>query len=132
MKVFLDTNIFLDLLFARKNMESAKAILNLIEGDVIKAVIADITLINIDYIAKKQKINLKTFLDSINQVIKVVGADNSDIATALKIEHKDFEDCVQIALAKKEACQMVITNDKSFPITQMVSISSSAFVEQFI
>ncbi len=50
----LDTNIFLDLILKRDDYNSALIILNAIEKRVFEGVIADITVLNIDYIAKKQ------------------------------------------------------------------------------
>jgi predicted nucleic acid-binding protein len=54
MKIFVDTNIFLDLILKRDSFDKALLIFNAIEKRVFQGIIADITLLNIDYIAKKQ------------------------------------------------------------------------------
>lgn len=54
MKLFLDTNIFMDMLFERDNGIYAKQIIQLIQDKTHEGYVADITLLNIDYVAKKQ------------------------------------------------------------------------------
>ena len=50
MKLFLDTNIFMDMLFERENCISAKQIIQLIQDGIHDGYVADITLLNIDYV----------------------------------------------------------------------------------
>ena len=45
MKIFIDTNIFLDLILKRENYNKALIILNAIEKRVFQGVIADITVL---------------------------------------------------------------------------------------
>lgn len=61
MKVFIDTNIFLDLVLKRTYYEEALVILNAIEKEVFECALADISILNIDYIAKKQLKTLESF-----------------------------------------------------------------------
>ena len=49
MKIFLDTNILLDLLLDREGSHDALIILNSIDIGLFEGFISDITLINIDY-----------------------------------------------------------------------------------
>lgn len=59
MKIFIDTNIFLDLILKRKNFHDALLIFNAIEKKLFSGVVLDIAILNIDYIAKKQVKNIK-------------------------------------------------------------------------
>jgi len=85
MKVFIDTNIFLDLILKREYYKEALIIFNAISKDIFKGVILDITVLNIDYISKKQIKNIKDFLIEINRVFEIVGGINILIDKALKI-----------------------------------------------
>jgi len=95
LKIFIDTNIFLDVILNRKD-------------------VADITLLNIDYIASKQTKNLRDFLEIINQSFTVVGVNNKMFDMALKIDNNDLEDAVQYVYAYTEQCSVIVSNDKKF------------------
>ena len=89
MKVFIDTNIFLDLILKRKNYKEALIIFNAIEQELFIGVILDITILNIDYIAKKQVKDIREFLSLVNKTFLVIGANNKNIESALKLEKVD-------------------------------------------
>jgi len=132
MKIFIDTNIFLDLLLDREYSNEAKSVFLSIQEGLFEAVTADISLLNIDYIAEKQTENIRYFIDYINQIVVVVGADNNDIGQALHIDNKYFEDNLQLVLAKRSNCDLIITNDLRFPKGGIKIISSTSFVEQYL
>ncbi|MCK4711170.1 MAG: PIN domain-containing protein [Gammaproteobacteria bacterium] len=131
MKLFLDTNIFLDLLFKRTGSEQAERIFQLIQNQLYNGFVADITLLNIDYIAQKQSRNVRQFLYFIEQNFVVLGAENRDILTALELDNDDLEDNVQFVLAKKSSCNLIISNDNSFLQVDIPVVNSSDFVEKY-
>ncbi|WP_277640139.1 type II toxin-antitoxin system VapC family toxin [Wolinella succinogenes] len=132
MKLFLDTNIFLDLILKRENFDKALLIFNAIEARLFSGVILDITILNIDYIANKQVKDIKGFLRVVNKYFEVVGVSNEMIEEALKIDHKDLEDTLQYLSAKNSKCEIVITNDKNFLVKDIETISSSDFVQRYL
>ena len=132
MKVFLDTNILLDLLLQREKCEEVMILLNSIERGVHEGVILDITLVNIDYIAGKQKVDVKEFLKLIVQNCKIVGANNELSMEALALDNNDFEDSLQYVCAKHERCEQIITHDKGFYLGDIDIVSSSEFVDGFL
>jgi len=131
-KVFLDTNIFLDLLLQREKFEEALIIFNSIERGLNEGVVLDITLVNVDYIAKKQKVDAKEFLKLIVQNCKVVGLNNELSMEALELDNKDFEDSLQYVSAKHEICEQIVTNDKGFYVGDLTVVSSVDFVDGFL
>ncbi len=131
MRIFVDTNIFLDIVFRREEVSAAKRIFTLIESGLFSAYVADITLINIAYIASKQNVDVKSFLHYITRRFTVLGADNSVFEEALQLDNHDFEDNVQLILALKAQCQIIITNDKTFIKEKTDVISSMKFVENY-
>ncbi len=132
MKLFIDTNIFLDLILKRENFNDALLIFNAIEKKLFDAIILDITILNIDYIAKKQVKNIKEFIKLVNSNFSVTGVSNEMIAKALEIENSDFEDTLQYLAAKSTNCKCIVTNDKSFYKADIQTLSSSQFIEKYL
>ncbi len=131
MKIFLDTNVFLDFALDRGYADEAEHILNLIESGQFSAYVADITLVNIAYVARKQKESNKRLLHFITKHFTVVGAENREFEQALAASNKDLEDNLQVVLAEKAMCQIIITNDQTFPREKIDVISSVEFVKHY-
>ena len=132
MKLFLDTNVFLDLILKREHFDKALLIFNAIETRLFSGVILDITILNIDYIANKQVKDVREFLKLVNKHFEVVGASNEMIEQALMIDNKDVEDNLQYLSAKNSNCEIVITNDKNFYTNDIKTVSSSEFVQRYL
>lgn len=114
MKIFIDTNIFLDLILKRPNYQEALIILNSVEKGIFEGAILDITMLNIDYIAKKQVQDVKSFLNIVNSLFQVIGLDNHTIKEALEMSQNDLEDTLQYLACIKSKCSLIITNDTNF------------------
>lgn len=132
MKLFLDTNIFLDLILKREQFDKSLLIFNAIESRLFSGVILDITILNIYYIANKQVKDVKDFLELVNTHFEVVGASNETIEQALKIDNQDLEDNLQYLSAKNSKCEIIITNDKTFYTKEIETVSSSEFVQRYL
>jgi predicted nucleic acid-binding protein len=132
MKIFIDTNIFLDVILKREYYKEGLLILNNCSDKLFKGVISDITILNIDYIARKQIKDLRKFLKVINANFFVIGADNNMFSAALEIKNIDLEDNIQYCSAQDNDCEMIITNDRTFYEQDLKVISSSDFVKEFI
>lgn len=132
MTIFVDTNIFLDLILRRKNFDKALLIFNAIEKRIFKGVILDITILNIDYISNKQIRDVKEFLKLININFEIIGASNQMMEKALKIENKDLEDNLQYVAAIESNCEFIVTNDKSFYSKDITLLSSEEFCELYL
>lgn len=132
MKLLIDTNIFLDLILKRENYKEALLILNAIEKKLFDASILDITILNIDYIAKKQVRNTNALLSAINQLFTVLGASNISIEKALNIDNNDLEDNLQYICAKEAECEIIITNDKNFYSNSIEKMTSMEFVNKHL
>ncbi|MFA5233460.1 MAG: PIN domain-containing protein [Sulfurimonas sp.] len=132
MKIFIDTNIFLDLILKRESFHDALLLFNAVEKNLFLGVILDITVLNIDYIAKKQVKDIKEFIRLLNANFSVVGVSNEMIFEALEIENGDFEDTLQYLSAKSFDCECIVTNDKSFYVADIEALSSSEFVKKYL
>ena len=133
MKIFIDTNIFLDLILKREFYKESLIIFNAIEKDIFEGIILDITLLNIDYIAKKQIKDIQEFLLLVNSLFKIYGADNSMIKKALEINNPDLEDNLQYVCAEKLDCACIISNDKKFySMGRIPILTSEKFIHKYI
>ncbi len=132
MKIFIDINIFLDLILKREHFHDALLIFNAIEKKLFQGIVLDITILNIDYVAKKQVQNIKEFIKLINASFSVVGVSNEMISKALEIENNDLEDILQYLSAKDFDSDCIITNDKSFYKADIETLSSSEFVKRYL
>ncbi len=132
MKIFLDTNIFLDLLLKREFYKEALEILDGVDNGQWRGYVLDITVLNINYVAKKQMKNIREFIQLLADTFTIVGADNAIIEEALALENSDFEDSVQYIVAKNLACDVIVTNDKDFVQNSEIEVlSSKQFLEKY-
>jgi len=132
MRVFIDTNIFLDLILKRTFYKEAMLLFNAIEQKIFRGYILDITILNIDYIAKKQITDIREFLDIINQTCVITGASNSMIRDALAIDNSNLEDNLQYLMAKESRCEIIITNNKNFYSKDIEILSSLEFLDRYL
>jgi len=131
MQLFLDTNICLDLLLQREFKDEALIILNSIDEGLLEGFLLDITLVNIDYVSRKQGRDATQFLQHLNRTCHIVGINNHDVEKALSLKHNDFEDALQYIAAQKHRCNIIVSNDKAFYKGDIELISSQKFVEKF-
>ncbi|PHS34363.1 MAG: hypothetical protein COA92_00250 [Sulfurovum sp.] len=132
MKIFIDTNIFLDVILNRKDAEEATQLLNSCHQKLFDGYLADITLLNIDYIASKQTKNIRDFLHIINQVFTVVGAENEVFDLAFGLDNSDLENSVQYVCASMADCSVIVSNDKKFYRGEIEVLSSIEFMERYL
>ena len=114
MKLFLDTNVILDLIIKRKPFfEDTAKIVSLYEDQKFVLVTSSVSFVNCNYILgkniKKEKVldNLK-ILRSFCSILEV---SQSEIDISLNSNFNDFEDAVQHYTALKHNCDYIITRD---------------------
>ena len=133
MRVFVDTNIFLDLLMEREGADGARRLLNACADGSLEGVVADIMLLNIDYVARQHRADLRAFLALVTERFIVVGADNLLISEALAMPNPDLEDNVQLLCALRSDSAFLITNDRRFPRHDaIVQMGCDAFVDDYL
>lgn len=132
MKVFLDTNVLLDVLTRRKPFFDASAqIWSLAEADRIRGLVSAISYPNVYYIVRKLS-GLKaadTVIHSMRAIFTVVACDERVIHQALDSEFTDFQDAIQYhsALAAR-AAYLVTRNPHHFPTTDLPVLSPTEFL----
>ena len=115
MKVFIDTNLVLDVLAERKPFyDTSKRIWELIEKGELTGYLSASSMTDIFYILKKH-IELNRAYETVNKlmmVFSVVSVSEADIRKALNLGLKDFEDALQLVCARKIKADFLITRNK--------------------
>jgi predicted nucleic acid-binding protein len=134
LKIYVDTNIFLDSILDRDN-GIARGVLFFLEDRNFEIILNNISIINIHYFARKgletQKLQeyINTFLDEYT----IVSADENVLRSAINSGFKDFEDAVQYFCAKEKKAKLIISNDKKgFQKSDIGTISASDFYYQYV
>ena len=116
-KVFLDTNVVLDMLdSSRQDRDDAKALWKKLISDKCSIVISEDMLSTIFYIHKDKRKTLEFFKIVYKRwIVSVFGKDVIKNAIELSLEENlDLEDVLQCLCAKENGCDVLITNDKNF------------------
>ncbi len=107
-KIFLDTNIVIDIMTQRS--DSYFSIL-LLKNSSLEKHISALTVPNVAYTVKDLNNDLfRNFLRAIN--INPLDNEVIEIAFVLDQDVKDFDDSIQIASALRANCKYLITRDK--------------------
>lgn len=113
-KVFIDTDVILDVAFARDPFFSAsKIILAMAENNIIIGAISSNCVANIYYILRKAGGNsqARKFISTIVKYITVITIDHKNVLDALKSKFSDFEDALQHDSAIEHQCEYIITRN---------------------
>ena len=118
MKVFVDTNLFIDILLDRKPFSKESAMVyKLCENTMIDGYVAPITINNIYYICRKAKHIeiIKEYLAEISTFFTVADMNSESIKKANSLKISDYEDALQYAMVMQNGCEYLITrNVKDF------------------
>ncbi len=137
MKVFIDANIFIDIFNIDRKMHkySLEIYKYLIKNESIIYTSCDL-ITTIYYIDSKRDRNQALLnIQNIIKTLNIVYFSNKEIEDVCKLmlkdkEYQDLEDTLQYILAKKQNCDLIISNDKNFISKDIPLITSKEFYEQ--
>lgn len=131
-RVFVDTNIVLDLLSERKNFfEASQDLFTYALDNKIELIVSTLTFANTHYILKEQlKINkVRSSLRKFKTLVEVAPFDDKILERALEEEFKDFEDGIQYYIAIENSCDAIITrNKRDFKTSSIPVLNASEFL----
>ena len=115
MKIFLDTNLILDVLAEREPFyQDSRRIWEFVEKRDLTGYLSATTITDIFYIIKKQ-LGMKRAYDTLSKIMAVfniASVSETDIRKGLNLGFKDFEDGLQFVCAKKIKAGYLITRNK--------------------
>jgi len=131
-KVFLDTNILVDLIADRKPFSKyAIELFQLAEEDKLQVFTSSHSIAATHYLLKKylDEKSLHEVLYNLLEFLTVIPVDADIIQKGLRSHHKDFEDSIQILCASSiEKMNCIITrNGKDFKGSEIPALSPDAF-----
>ena len=136
MKLFIDTNIVLDLLQYREPwINDTLVLFQLAKENKVELIMSDLTFVNVVYIAGKNvdENTLKETLVKLKKFVKVVSIGDVCIEQALNGDFSDFEDEVQYYAAKREQADYILSRDKKgFGMSDIPVMSVKEFLNNFV
>jgi predicted nucleic acid-binding protein len=133
-KVFVDTNILIDLLADRRPFSKYAIILfSKAESKQVKLYTSSHAFATTHYLLKKyvEEKELREILHSLLDYLNIIAIDTEIIKKALKSKHKDFEDAVQmISAGSVEKLDYIVTrNLKDFKNSGIMAISPDELIK---
>ena len=139
-KIFFDANILIDISDnTRPSYKESRALLdNFMDNIEQYTFYTSCDLMTTVYYILRQKLNKEETLAQIklmNQLIHVVEFGNVEIDEAIELmernkKYTDLEDTIQYVMARKEKCDYIITNDKSFASGDVPILSSKEALKE--
>lgn len=114
-KIFIDSDIILDLIQERENYSDALELFTLIEENKVKAYVSPLIFANLFYILRKQessKFALQV-LTRLKALLHILTIGNKIIELSLSSGFRDFEDAIQYYSALEENIGYLITRNKA-------------------
>lgn len=124
MRVLIDTNVILDVLYKRKDFyDDSLRIWKLCETKQLDGYISSLSIPNIVYILRRELDSDKTFdiIKKLSLVFHICDLKEDMILKAAKMRWDDFEDALQIVTAEHIFAQFIISRNLKDFINSNVS-----------
>ena len=111
-KVFVDTNILLDVLFERENYQSSLKLLQMGDDGKVQLCTSVLSMANIAYLLRKAFTpgELAATLAQLSSLMQILPMDEKQFQEALLLSGPDFEDILQTVCAVEGACNILVTH----------------------
>ncbi len=132
-KLFIDTNIVLDLLAKRKDYVAAAKVFTLADQGKLELFVSSLTFANTHYILVKHEGKEKTLkiLRDLELVVTIVDLSGKIVRLALNDkDFADFEDGLQYYSALENGMEVIITrNQKDFKHAKLPVMNADQFLK---
>ena len=115
-KIFLDTNVILDLIIpGREGKDTARSILDLqaASEDSVRLYLSVLSVANIAYVLRKhcEKKQTQELIRDLFHSCCILGMPDMSVYDALRSKCPDFEDALQISCAEGADCDFLLTSN---------------------
>lgn len=136
MRVFLDTNVLLDIIEGRRQFLLASSnVFDLGIRGQIQMFATPLTFANCVYTARKNVGYEQAIggLRKLKKYVRTATMDDIQVTDALGSDMPDFEDMLQYKAAVSAECDVIVTRDKKrhFPINGIPVLSPEDFLNDF-
>ena len=133
MKIFLDTNILLDLVLDRTGADAARQIVGISKENAwTRLYVSYLSMANIAYVLRKRPAEeVKDCLTRLYKLVDILPMNDMQLMTAIRsCDCPDFEDALQIMCAEEKGCDVIITSNISHfrPYTDIPVLSPAEFL----
>ncbi len=137
MKIFIDANIFVDILHADRvhHQSSIEAYRYLIKHEATILTSCDLmtTIYYLD--AKRDKKQALFNIKKIAETLQIINFSNEELNEVCQLmiddtSFSDLEDTLQYLLAKKHRCDLILSNDKGFVSKEIALYDTVAFCQK--
>lgn len=148
MKVFLDTNIFLEYFEQRREYQAVDRLLSAVEDGKLKAVVSAGCVYTLAYLIRmelkrqgihrpEQTVRLRDLLNIVLSMVTVAGVSHKNMVSGTNdLAFDDVEDSFQYQCALQNKCDALVTiNLKDYrnaDTAKMEILSPTEFVEKFL
>jgi len=134
MRVFIDTNIFLDLLCRRERfLADSLKVFDLAVDGKLELLISDLSIANIKYITRKD-FTIDKFYETISvfrPVFTIVPVGEKAVDEALVLKARDFEDALQYFSAVYANADYLLTrNIKDYGFASIEVMTPADFIQR--
>lgn len=134
MRVFLDTNVILDIPLGREGAESSQQVLELCGSRGHSLFMSWHTLSTLSYVLAKARDEEATraFLSDLLDHVEIGPVSTEMARRALTLDLKDFEDAMQAVVAESVAADIIISRNLSdFSQSPVPATDPEAFLARF-
>ncbi len=133
-RIFVDTNIVIDLLSRREPFfEEAAELFSLADKKQVELSVSSLTIANTSYALLRQMDSkkAKSVLRKLRLILKILTLDDKIIGLALNDDNfSDFEDGLQYFTAIEDEQELIITrNLKDFKNSKLPTMTAKQFIE---
>ena len=131
-KVFVDTDVCIDLLSGRQPFNNmAEILFSLADLGQIKICVSSISFANIDYVLRSQysTTHSRKIIANFKTIVNVLSVDNKTIDLAIASDFNDFEDAIQYCCAIENNLTTIITrNTKDYKKSTIKVVTPEVFL----
>lgn len=113
-RIFVDTDVCLDLLSGRQPFNLAAEILfSLADLGKIEICVSSLSFSNIDYVFRSQHsaVHSRQLISQFKTIVQVLPVDSKTIDLALASNFNDFEDAIQYSCALENSITILVTRN---------------------
>lgn len=131
-KVFVDTDVCIDLLSGRKPFnKTAEVLFSMADNGKIKIYVSSLSFANIDYVLRSQytTTHSRQIIAKFKTLVNVLPVDSKTIDLAIASDFNDFEDAIQYSCAIEFNLKTLITrNLKDYKKASINILTPETFV----
>lgn len=131
-KVFVDTDVCIDLLSGRKPFnKTAEILFSLAVNGKIKIFVSSLSFANIDYVLRSQYSTTysRQIIAKFKTLVTILPVDSKTIDLAIASDFNDFEDAIQYSCAIENNLTIIITrNTKDFKKATIKVVTPETYI----